>query len=313
MSHSSQTRNGAAHRKSRRRHVTAPPRRAAHRRALRREAPTVVALLLDGADFAAMAGYRSFTFDDYPQYLHAVDAFLRSLHSQGVHTAVTLFDPDAYADYCTTTRQPPDSAAARTRYAAEATAGGPCVRYTRQPLVLLRGQLAREADRRATWESATDALTGAGTCPDCGQGLATCSFDRASDTLLRIIEAAGPGTHHLVCSLPAPGGPLLAAVHVDAASDGGIHFAEADALVLCTVMAASSVTRSTGGLVLRTTTDDGPDTVRGWSLREGRPEPLTEAEVFDAYCTDAATGEPVPPEPGVVYRPGLPLPPPHLG
>lgn len=321
----SSTKSRTAHRRNRHGHTTPPRHRAAHRRALRREAPTVVALLLDDEDFTAMTGHRSFVFDDYPQYLHAMDGFLRHLHTQGSHIAVTLFDPDGYADYCTTTRQPPDSATTRTHYTAEATAAGPAVTYARQTMTMLRAQLAHEADRRATWESATDALTRAGTCPDCGQDLAHCTFDRASDTLLRLIETVGPGTHHIVCSLspglssglspglPADDGPLLAAVHVEADPDGMIHLAENDALVLCTVMAASTATGRAGGVVLRTTHDDErPDTVRGWSLRDGRLHPLSEAEVFNAYCTDAATGDPVPPEPGVVYRAGLPLPPPHI-
>lgn len=313
----SSTKNRATHRKNRRGRTAPPRHRAADRRALRREAPTLVALLLDDQDFTAMTDHRSFAFDDYAQYLHAVEAFLRHLHAQGSHIAVTLFDPDAYANYCITTRQPPDSATTRTHYTAEATAAGPAVTYTRQSLTLLRAQLAHEADRRATWESATDALTQAGTCPDCGQDLAHCAFDRASDTLLRLIETVGPGTHHVVCSLPADDGPLLAAVHVAADPDGMIELAENDALVLCTVMAASTVTGRTGGVVLRTTYDSAggderPDAVRGWSLREGDLHPLTEAEVFNAYCTDAATGDPVPPEHGVVYRAGLPLPPPHI-
>ncbi|MEW2522495.1 hypothetical protein [Actinacidiphila alni] len=314
----SSTTNRTTARRTDRRRSTArsavrPRHSAAHRRALRREAATVVALLLDEADFAAMTEYQTFAFDDYPRYLHAVDAFLRHLHAQGSHVAVTLFDPDGYAAYCTTTRQPPDSATTRTRYTAEATAAGPAVTYTRQPVSLLRAQLAHEADRRATWESATDALTRAGTCPDCGQDVAHCTFDRASDTLLRLVETVGPGRHHIVCSLPSDDGPLLAAVHVEADTDGMVHLAENDALVLCTVMAASTATGCAGGVVLRTThTDERPDVVRGWSLHDGTLHPLTEAEVFNAYCTDAATGDPVPPEPGVVYHAGLPLPPPRI-
>lgn len=285
--------------------------RAGHRRALRREAPTVVGLLLTDEDFTAMTRYASFPFHDYGRYLHHLDGLLRTLHSQGSHVAVTLFDPNGYEDYCATTRQPPDTVATRTRYIAEVTTTRAAVPYTRQPLPVLRTELAHAADRRDTWERATDALMDAGTCPDCGQDLAHCAFDRASHTLLRIVEAMGPGSHHVVCSLPTHDGPpLLAAVHLDTDPDGEIRLAETDALVLCTVMAASSVTTRPGGLVVRTTDELGTDTVRGWSLRAGEPYPLSEAEVFDAYCTDPATGEPVPPEPGVVYRAGLRLPPP---
>ena len=67
--------------------------------------------------------------------------------------------------------------------------------------------------------------------------------------------------------------------------------------------------------MLRTLPDDsggtapaGHEEVRGWKVREGWLRPLTAAQVFDAYCTHARTGEPVPPEPGVDHLPGLDLP-----
>ena len=291
-----------------------PPGRTRYRRALRREAPTVIGLLLEERDFTAMTRYRTFPFDNYGRYLHHLDGLLRSLHAEGTHIAVTLFDPEGYAAYCDSTGQPPDTPATRARYVAEAAMGAAAVRYTRQPIDALRAALGREADRRATWERATDELMDAGPCPDCGQDLAHCAFDAASHTLLRLIEAVGDGTHHMVCSLPVPDGPpLLAAVHIDSRPDGDLHVAEADALVVCTVMAVAAVTARLGGLVIRTTDAGGQDTVRGWELRGGEPRPLPEADVFDAYCTDPATGEPVPPEPGVRYAAGLPLPPPLPG
>jgi hypothetical protein len=291
----------------------------------------VLGLLLDDHDFTAMTGYRTFPHDDYAQYLHQVDRMLRDLHGKGTHVTVTLFDPADYADYCATTRQPPDTPVTRTRYVAESTTAGPAIRYDRQPIDTVRVDLAREAERRATWERATDLLLEAGPCPDCDQDLAHCAFDRASHTLLRLIDALGPGGHHVVCSLRLdPGEPALhAAAQIDAApphddgdprspDDGDLKFSDADMLVVCTVMTAAEVTGRTAGLVIRTTTGTGEDapgteTVRGWSLRGGTPHPLSEAEVFNAYCTDPATGDPVPPEPGVRYRAGLPLPPPLPG
>ncbi|WP_329181369.1 hypothetical protein [Streptomyces sp. NBC_01477] len=290
-----------------------PPGRTAYRRALRREAPTVVGLLLDDHDFTAMTGYPSFPFRDYGLYLHHLDGLLRSLHAQGTSVTVTLFDPDQYADHCADTRRPPDTPVSRTRYTAEISTTGPTVRYTRQPLALLRTQLAHEAARRATWDRAGDILAAAGQCPECEEPVAHCAFDLASHTLLRIVEAAGPGSHHFVCSLPtADGDPLLATARITADPDGELHLTDTEALVLCTVMAAARISARPGGLVLRTT-DKGTDTVHGWSLHPEGPRPLTEAEVFNAYCTDPDTGDPVPPEAGVRYRAGLPLPPPPPG
>ncbi len=55
---------------------------------------------------------------------------------------------------------------------------------------------------------------------------------------------------------------------------------------------------------MRTTAprDDGDrDRVYGWRLRGEDLDPLTAAEVFDAYCTDAESGDLVAPESGVDY------------
>src|SRR5262245_26783089 len=106
-----------------RKQSTRPARRAARsgRRTLRRESPTTVAVLTDPADFAAMRGYRSFTFDDHPGYLRQVEGLLRSLSSRGVHVRVGPFDPAEYAEYCADTGHEPDSSRSRTRYAADVT------------------------------------------------------------------------------------------------------------------------------------------------------------------------------------------------
>ncbi|MDX6329377.1 MAG: hypothetical protein QOI83_1760 [Streptomycetaceae bacterium] len=283
--------------------------RTGRRRSLRREVPSTVALVTDPQGFAAMRGYRSFTFDNHTQYLQQMEALLRSLASQGIHVSVALFDAEEYTDYCTETGQNPDTPTSRTRYTAEVASGGPTIPYTGQPLEHLITQLEFKTDRQSTWEYATSLLSRTGGCADCGQDIARSSFDRASHALRRLIEAAGPGSHHIVCSVLADSAPLLAALHALCDEDAMVHLDEAEALIFCTVLAVGIATDSSGGVVMRTSTPDGgTDQVRGWSLHDGWLHPLTEAEVFNAYCTDAETGEPVPPEPGVVHCPGTPLP-----
>lgn len=61
---------------------------------------------------------------------------------------------------------------------------------------------------------------------------------------------------------------------------------------------------SAGALILRTRVpgSDGDHTrARGWALRGGRWVGTAEAELFDAFCTDPDTGDPIPPEPGLNY------------
>jgi hypothetical protein len=288
--------------------------------------PGAVALLADPGSFTAMRHYRSFTFTDHHRYLRQMDRLLHTLADQGVHLSVGLFDPEEYAAWCAATGRDPDSAASRTHYTAELVAGGPTLPYDGRPLGSFTDRLVRHTAQQEAREHATDLLHAAPPCPDCGEDLAPAAVARATAALTHLLDLAGPGTHHLVCSVAAPDGPLLAALAARHDPDGEIHVVESDALTCVTVLAAGFATSATGGVVLRTLPPDAPggtapgrtdragtggaETVRGWAVERGWLTPLTAAEVFDAYCTDARTGEPVPPEPGVNHLPGHPLPPP---
>ncbi|WP_101255891.1 hypothetical protein [Streptomyces barkulensis] len=277
------------------------------RRALRREAPSTVAVVADPAGFAAMRRYTTFTFDDHHHYLRQTEGLLRSLTAQGVHTRVGLFEPDDYAHFCAQERIDPDTSDSRARYVAEIAATGATVRYRGQPLDRLLPLLLDGWERREAGERAADTLAGLGPCPGCGKDLGQETLDAATDILDRLTAGAGPGTHHLVCSVTGATGPLVAVLHTGRTPRGGKEPATAEESAFRAVLAAGLATGRPGGVVMRTIRD-GNEQVRGWSLNDGRLRPLTEAEVFSAYCTDARTGDPVPPEPGLVHRAGFPLP-----
>ncbi|MGW4080944.1 hypothetical protein ACWELB_47110 [Streptomyces asiaticus] len=283
-------------------------RRQITRRALRREVPSTVALLADERDFAAMRHYESFAFDDHGAYLREMEGLLKALAAKGVHTTVALFDPVAYEEFCADTRLDPDTAASRTRYTAELAVAGGTVTYEGQPIARLVPRLIGVAEEQATWEYATALLSRVGHHGECRDDTtARAAFDRAGAALRAVVEAVGPGVHHLVCSVPADGTSLVAVLHADAREAGPPKLAEPSGLVFRTVLACGFALRGAGGLVLRTIVGDSPETVRGWALQDGWLRPLSEAEVFTAYCTDAETGEPIPPEHGVEYRAGIPL------
>ncbi|MFD7667416.1 hypothetical protein [Streptomyces sp. NPDC059788] len=293
---------------SRRTAHTDPGNSTAARRMLRREVPSTAAVLADAQDFAAMRRYRTFPFDDHTAYLQQMETLLRSLTAQGIHTTVALFDPVAYETFCTDTDLDPDRPDSRSRYTAEVACTGATLPYMGEALTRLLPVLIDEAERQATWDRATALLARTGACPDCGEDLARSAFARASRAVTGLLDTLGDGTHHLVCSVPASGAPLLAVLHADSRDDGRLELSEAATLVFCTVLAAGIALRSPGGIVSRTDRAPGRDTVRGWVLRDAWLRPLSAAEVFTAYCTDAGTGEPVPPEPGVDHEPGLEIP-----
>ncbi|AZS70469.1 hypothetical protein DDE74_05540 [Streptomyces lydicus] len=292
---------------------------SAARRKLRREVPSAAAVLADEQDFRAMRRYRTFPFDDHRSYLQQMERLLRTLASQGVLTTISLFDPVAYEKYCADLALDPDRPDSRSRYTAEVARTGATLTYQGEPLSRLLPLLVEEAGRQATWDHASAVLARAGDCPECGEDLAHAAFARATQALQQLLETLGSGTHHLVCSV-ATGDPSLLAVLQATAQEGTRRrLSESDTLIFCTVLAAGFALRTPGGIVSRTTpgpvghdTTGAPaqDTVRGWSLRDSWPRALSAAEVFTAYCTDADTGEPIPPEHGVDYAPGLPLTPP---
>ncbi len=286
-------------------------RTAAARRRQSREIPGTLAVLPTPDDLAAMSRYRTFPFtgQDHPGYLRRLDGLLRTLAAQGRHTTLTLFDPGEYATYCTDNGLHPDRPESRARYTTEMAAAGATVPYTGRRLTDTLPALLDEADRQDTWDRAGALLATAGRCPACDGDTAHDAFENASQAMLRLLDALGPGRHHLVCSVPAgDGSPLLAALHATAHPDGRLHLAEAEALIFCTVLAAGIALRRPGGVVARTLDDEHGDEVRGWSLHGTWLRALTAAEVFSAYCTDARTGDPVSPEPGVDYLPGIAVP-----
>ncbi|MGR8011742.1 hypothetical protein [Streptomyces hypolithicus] len=275
------------------------------RRRLRRETPSTVGLLADEQDFASMTGYRTFAFDDHAAYLQEIEGLLRALAAQGVHTSVALFDPEDFVEFCEATGIDPDSSSSRTRFTAEVAVCGASVPYLGQPIDSLVPLLVNEAVRQATWEYATLLLARLGDCAECGEGIGREALDRASRLVTRLLEQAGPGRHHLVCSVPAEDEQLIAVLNVDRAAHEPIRLTEAQGAEFVTVLAAGIAVESPGGVVLRTSEQGAPDRLHGWRLRHGRLVALTAGEVFSAYCTDADTGDPVSPEPDVEYCPGF--------
>ncbi|GGV60573.1 hypothetical protein GCM10010277_65000 [Streptomyces longisporoflavus] len=277
------------------------------RRALRREVAGTIGLLADEDDFAAMRRYRTFTFDDHETYLRQAEGLLRTLASGGGHTTIALFDPEEYEEYCADTGLDPDAPASRTRFTAELAATGPTVPYDGRPLRDLLPDLVDEAVRQVTWEYATMLLARQGNCAVCGEDIGRDAFSRASELLVQLLDTSGPGTRHLVCSVPTAPETLLATLHVTRDTAGNTALDETDALEFTTVLAVGIATHSAGGLVMRTTTEGAPDRVQGWRLHGERLEPLTAAEVFDAYCTDTVSGDLVAPESGVDYCAAPPI------
>lgn len=271
------------------------------RRVLRREIVGTIGVLTDEHDFRVMRHYRSFVFDDHITYLKQLEGVLKVRAAQGSHTSLTLFDPEEYAAFCAESGLDPDIPASRSRFTAELATTGLTVPYDGRPLAELVPDLVDQSIRRATWEHASILLTRLGPCTGCGDDIGHAAFRHASRLLVRVLDTAGPGHLHLVCSVSGTPEALVSVLHAGTDADGTTELDETEALEFTTVLALGIATDKPGGLVLRVTTPGTTDLVYGWRLRGGGLEPLTAGEVFDAYCTDSDSGDLIAPESGVDY------------
>ncbi len=120
--------------------------------------------------------------------------------------------------------------------------------------------------------------------------------ERAAALLMGLFRAVEDGCHTLILVTSANGSDIGIAVpfHVE-----GEQFDAdpEDALDAMTVLRLAATVG--GSAVVRTHFANEASRVCGWKLVEFYAVPLSAAEVFNAYCTDPRTGEPIPPEWGV--------------
>ncbi|MFG3133710.1 hypothetical protein ACGFZU_39190 [Streptomyces tendae] len=141
-------------------------------------------------------------------------------------------------------------------------------------------------------------------------------FDTAAQAFEALLDALGPGRHHLVCSAHTSRGSFASASATVECTDDDRDQADADYegwLMFCHLLAQTSIAFRQATIFARTHTTDLTSVLRGWRVTNGWPQPMAAADVFAAYCTDLATGDPIPPEPGTDYQAGTPLPTPSGG
>ncbi|MDN3059370.1 hypothetical protein PH213_33520 [Streptomyces sp. SRF1] len=140
------------------------------------------------------------------------------------------------------------------------------------------------------------------------------AFDTGVLAFEALLGALGPGHHHLLISAHTPegGSVATASVTVESAPDGHVRAEREGALMFCHVLAQASLAFERGAVFARSVTPDGGGkaVVQGWALIDGWPRSMSAAEVFNAYCTDLATGDPLPPEPDTEYLAGATVAPP---
>ena len=218
------------------------------------EAVTTVGVIADDVDFRAMRRYPTFAFDDHHEYLRHLQALLRSQTAGERHTSVVLFDPEDFAAFCAEQDLDPDTPLSRSRYTAHAAELFGTLAYGGESLDSLLPELIDRSVRRATRHYASGLLADAGECADCGRHIGRAAFDKASRALRRLLDAAGPGSHHLVCSVPTPSGQIFATLHAEgpaATAPPPMEPDTAEVTEFVTVLATGIALDTTGGLVLR--------------------------------------------------------------
>jgi hypothetical protein len=124
----------------------------------------------------------------------------------------------------------------------------------------------------------------------------------ASDAFANWVERAGaiPATlSYAVATDPEGEERAQGRVRIEGVDEEGLYYASPTSNLVVSGVFAQGVTLS-AGLVLRYEHEEGA-TIYGWRLGPEGLVAMSAAEIFDASCIDAATGEPMPPEVGVTY------------
>lgn len=132
-----------------------------------------------------------------------------------------------------------------------------------------------------------------------------------------VVYPATEGDHHILTSQSDDGEGISTAICTSEEQDTDDEVELPHVLELIAAEIASGVPLP---LVLRTFHKDEVShqlpngisvpvkTVRGWHFDGASLQPLDEQAMFAAHCTDAETGDPIPPELGVRYADSWPAP-----
>ncbi|WP_369182583.1 hypothetical protein [Streptomyces sp. Y1] len=268
--------------------------------------PVAVALAVEAADFAGLARYGLFGALRHQEYLRRSEEQLRALHGQGVEVHLRVFEAGDFEDYCDALGLDPRTPAARVAYAGDPELAGEPFVYTGERLADLAPVLLDDHRARVRMSVACAALLDAVGDDPAGQRRLTSVMRYVTSAYLALAEGAGEGCHLLTlrCHGPEDGEELTSAADV-CVEAGSLRPAGRDTEAFCVTLAAGVAAGGAGAVLLHGDPETGP-VVRGWALAGGRLRPMTVHEVFDELADDAERGLPFPP--GVMPRPGFPLP-----
>ncbi len=242
----------------------------------------ITVLVADAATFHRLAGaYASFEWSDgeHEAYLDAHDDAIERSRSAGALVHVGRFDHDGYRDFCRDSDLPADSASTRSAFAARAGESGS----------------AREWDGTVRDLLLTESLLGGAEPDPAAQSLI--------DELTDLMVTAPPGPGEFTVTVSAPGGEVTVTFPWERA---GQDLQVGRPLEVLFAAVTAGVAHS-AGLIARVPTGvvlpGGivQTRVLGWRLGDNSVTEIATAELFNAFCTDATTGDLLAPEFGTVY------------
>ncbi|MEU9065217.1 hypothetical protein AB0D13_42015 [Streptomyces sp. NPDC048430] len=126
-----------------------------------------------------------------------------------------------------------------------------------------------------------------------------CEDNRATELLKSVLELLDDGVHVLTAAAMTPDGPQTTMALVE--NYPGVTLINAEEIDLMVNVLSMMAGMGNGGLLVRSQRDASTRRVFGWHISGLMTEPVGSAELFDAYCTDPATGEAMPLPPNTVY------------
>jgi hypothetical protein len=259
---------------------------------------------------------------DYEAYLAGIHRRMASARRTGKQVLVGPFLTDQYESYADAIGEPPCSFETLRSYDDFVARIGPhTITWAGEPISSVLAHLRGATDTSTDEAKLLPLLKQAADLHVDPQRAASQALDAATEIFAPLLKHTEPGHHTLTCVVQFPRErvsyelPVMRTSELVAFPDGGpeqllwaaLATAQLSERPATLILRSRRLTAHTPAAQKRHSRHPESLTVRAWRLSAGRAIPLTAAQAFALACTDPATGDPVPPEPGACYEDAFPL------
>ncbi|QMU76427.1 hypothetical protein GXW83_12435 [Streptacidiphilus sp. PB12-B1b] len=235
-------------------------------------APTLLGIVTSAADFEALRSAGGTEYPAYRDYLRDMEALLASLVEAGGAVSGRAFHCGDLVDYCTRRGLPVADPQSHNAYIGDPAAEAEWVRHQGEPLPQFLRRLARARERALVHRQLDRLLSETAEAAETGVfplELLVQAHQHGTETLRRMLAAAGTGRYRIVAALRPPEGPVEVWAELELDRGAVLWIEDADLDVLGALLCTGFALGLPGSVLLLGECPERGPVARGWDF-DGR-------------------------------------------